>query len=103
MFGTDRAVLSTSLFKMITKPARKGGSQIINNVQKYSFAKEIDDLEKVVEDMFASVSQQENPIQKAFAVLQCLQCKLWTIGWNKRPSPAKFKYVISGNEETWSS
>jgi hypothetical protein len=86
---------------MITKLAREGGSQIINKVKEHNFAEEIDDLEKVGEDMFASVSQQENPTQKAFTVLQCLQCKLWNIGWNKRPSRSKFKYVNSDNEETW--
>jgi hypothetical protein len=103
MFGTDPTDLSTSLFKMITKIAREGGSQIINNAQEHNFSKEIDDLEEVGEDMLASVSQQENPTQKAFTVLKCLQCKLWNIGWNKRPSPYKFKYLNSDNEETWSS
>jgi len=69
VFGTDpTVVLSTSLFKTITKLAREGGSQIINNVQEHNFAKEIDDLEKVGEDMFASVSQREYPTQKAFTV-----------------------------------
>ena len=103
MFGTDLTVMSTSLFEIITKLAREGGSQIINNVQEHNFAKDIDDLEKVGEDMFASLSQQENPTQKAFTVLQCLQCKLWIFGWNKRPSPFKFKNVNSDEEETWSS
>jgi hypothetical protein len=70
MFGTDpTVVLSTSLFKMITKLAREGGSQFIDNVQVNNFAKEIDDLGKAgEEDMFTSVSQQENPTQKAFTV-----------------------------------
>ena len=103
MFGTDPTVLSTSHFKLITELAREGGSQIINNVQEHTFAREIDDLEKVGEDMFASVSQQENTTQKVFTVLQCLQCKLWNIGWNKRTNPSKFKYVSSDKEETWSS
>jgi hypothetical protein len=64
---------------MITKLSREGGSRIINKVQEYTFAKEIDDLEKVGEDMFASVSQQENTTQKVFTVLQCLKCNLWNI------------------------
>jgi hypothetical protein len=47
MFGTDpTVVLSASLFKMITKLAMEGGSQIINNEQEHNFAKEIDDSEK---------------------------------------------------------
>jgi hypothetical protein len=69
MFGTDSTVvLSTYLFEMITKLAREGGSQIIDNVQENNFAREIDDLRKAGEDMFAYVSQQENPTQKAFTV-----------------------------------
>jgi len=65
MFGTDPSVvLSTYLFKVITKLARAGGSQNINNVQEHNFAKEIDDLGKVGEDMFASVSQREYPTHR---------------------------------------
>jgi len=53
MFGTDpTVVLSTTLFKMFTKFAMEGGSQVINNVQELNFVKEIDYLENIGEDIF---------------------------------------------------
>jgi hypothetical protein len=66
MFGKNTKVLSTSLFKIIRKLARRGGSQIINKAQKQNSAKAIDYLEKFGKDLFASVSQQEDPTQRAF-------------------------------------